>query len=168
MFRKLLVFILLVGYFAWPYFTAKKFSQAIIDRDSEAIKRMLDMDSIRESMVELMLQAAVQKANATAGANPVDPDVLKIQMRSVLNSPAVKEQFEKSMSADAFARMVATGSKKDSVYRNPSWRNPFTFTVQDPNSEARSVFKFRGIGWKLAGIEVPDAEIGRFLPPGMM
>jgi hypothetical protein len=64
------------------------------------------------------------------------------------------------------ASAAASGVTPSNV-RTEKWVGPTTFAVMEPGSEARAIFKFRGMGWKLAGLEVPAKEIRRFMPTGI-
>jgi hypothetical protein len=170
--RRLAFLALIAGYFLWPYHATKKFSQAVEAKDSETVASMIDADAFLESIKDLSVEAAMIKMEERMPAGGrVDKDAMRQQIRTMVDSPAFAAQMGKQFNAEALTRAMFAGEAQAKSmgmtspgWRNERWVNPVTFSAQDPHSEARAIFKFRGLGWKLAGIEVPAKELRRFMP----
>lgn len=161
--RWLLILALAAGYFLWPYQATRKFSEAIQAKDAETIKGMVDFDEMRESMMELMLETAMVAAEQR-GVSKAQIEGSREKVRSMLESGPMKRQLDQYLTPEALTRMLASGpgqQQNGSGFRNEKWISPIAFSVQDRDSDARAIFKFRGLGWKLCGLEVPKAELNR-------
>ena len=161
--RWLLVLALAVGYFLWPYHATKKFGQAVKERDAATIEKMVDVAAIRESLIELVIEAAVARAEQT---RPGSGNAMRAQLLKVTESSAFQKYMEQAMKPEALSKMMASGQTSakgsESMWRNEKWKSPIEFSVQDLTSEARAIFKFRGLGWKLCGIELPKSQLANF------
>jgi hypothetical protein len=172
--RRLIFLGLVVGYFLWPYHSVKKFAAAVEARDSETIASMIDAEAFVDSMKDLAVEAAVVAAESRANGARFDKDAMRAQLRSMMDSGPFAQMMGEQMKPETLTRMMfasansAANQGNNSAARTERWVNPVTFSVQEPGSEARAIFKFRGLGWKLAGVEVPAKEIRRFLPVGAM
>jgi len=130
---------------------------------------MIDAESLAGSLKDVMVEAALIQAEARMGDKARNSEALRQQMRNMINSPAVAAQLGSQLDAANLTQMMFAGDEKaqsmgivNPGWRNEKWVNPVTFSVQDPNSEARAVFKFRGLSWKLAALEIPTSELRRF------
>ena len=112
--------------------------------------------------MNLMIDAA-SKAGATRGAaQNVSPETMKKMFKAAMEDPAMKRQFKDKLSGKSLAQMINAGGKEYDT-RNPKWHSPVTFSVQDPKDESRLIFSFRGLGWKLTGLEVPESQMARMM-----
>ena len=148
------------GYFLWPYHATRKFGNAVKARDADAIRQMIDTAAVAESMVDLMVEATVARAQQV-GKNA---DAVRAQVLKVTKTPAFKKYMEQALSPEMLARSLASGhattAKGDeSIFRNEKWNSPLEFSVQDKESDGRAVFRFRGVGWKLCRLELPKSQI---------
>ena len=122
----------LAGYFLWPYHATRKFGNAVKQRDADAIKQMIDTAAVAESMVDLMVEATVTRAEQM-GKNA---DAVRAQMLRVTETPNFKKYMEQALSPEMLARSLASGSATaakgdESIFRNEKWNSPIEFSVQD-------------------------------------
>ena len=161
--RWFLFFAALGGYFLWPYHTARKLGNAIKQQDTETIKKMIDASALVDSMNDAVIEGVVAN-KARSGATA---EVVRARMIRQAERPGFKERVERTLTPDALATWLATSQPSAtgnaSVFKNEKWNSPIEFSVQDA-SGARAIFKFRGVGWKMCGIELSKSQIDNFVP----
>lgn len=161
--RRIVLVGLVVGYFLWPYHAVQKFAEAVEAKDKDTVAQMVDFDALRTSLLELGVEAAVARVEEQSPGKG-QGEKIRASVKAMMESPAMKQQLEKQISADAITQMFTAESGKSDgqTWRNKKWESPIAFSVQDPTSEARAIFRFKGLSWKLCSFEVPAAEMRRF------
>ena len=166
------VVVLLAGagwYFGSPWWTLYQVKQAAQRKDVEALIGYIDFDALRADLKAQMHDQARKEAAAEHG--PIDPEAESMADETVnaeVNPDTVRrflrEQFAAKPSAGAAP--AAGGDDKsgssaiDQIGKDIAVdRTAFdTFTVRgkDKPDGARLTFKLHGLGWKLAGLRLPD------------
>lgn len=165
--RRLGFLALVVAYFLWPYHSVKKFTAAVGANDSNTLASMIDADAFAESMKDLIADAAILAAEDRAGGRSFDKEAMRAKFRQSLESGPFASMIGEQLKPERMARQMlaakANGGGGDSISRTEKWVNPVTFAVYEPGTEGRAIFKFRGTGWKLAGVEMPQKELRRYM-----
>jgi hypothetical protein len=170
--RRLILLALIAGYFLWPYQQVKKFGQAVAARDTSTVAGMIDEVAFKESIKELVIEATVfMKEQSLPAGVRFDKAEERGRIHAQMKSSAFTSAFDHVLKPERIARMLFAGQDLSEAHgtgstpwRNEKWHSPVTFSVQDLNSDARVIFKFRGTGWKLAGFAIPAKDLGRFFP----
>jgi hypothetical protein len=165
--RWLFILALAAGYFIWPYHATRKFAEAVQAKDTATIEGMVDFDELRASLLNVAMEAAFAQAEQRMqGLSQAQKDAMREKLRSMMESGPMKKQIDQHLKPETLARMLASGpsqQRNGNGFRNEKWVSPIEFSVQDRDSEARAIFKFRGLGWKLCALEVPKSEMHRLM-----
>lgn len=166
--QRLGVILAVVGFFYSPYYCVRKFARALDQKDWNAVGNMMDPNALKKSMKELIVDAAVEirMMSAPAGAG-INRQLVRETIINTLERGDVERMLDNYLSAENLTGMLTAGAGNNGqfavVWRNEKWNYPWEFSVQDPQSTTRLKFQFRGYKWVLTGIDVPRAELQRFL-----
>ncbi|WP_260483687.1 DUF2939 domain-containing protein [Sphingomicrobium flavum] len=148
--------LVLVGawWFASPWWSLKGMKEAGDARDAAAFSEHIDFPALRadvkaETLAELKRQyggdGQIEMAAAEAMIGPA--------IDAALSEDGVKRMFDMAATADNMPFPTFQGDELPEIER----RGFGEFVVNQENGEPGLVFHRVGLGWKLAGIEVPEA-----------
>lgn len=159
-FRWLVFLALIAGYIAWPYYSTQKFEEAVKGGDAAALREMVDMEELRESLIRTNIEIAVHTAMKTPKWAKLGEAAARERARSVFDTPAIRKRLDESMKADGLVKMMISeqGGSADPVFGAKKWVSPVEFAAQEAKGESKFIFKLRGTGWKFCGSDIPPSE----------
>lgn len=152
---------LVIGWFAAsPYWTLRQVAAAAKANDAELVSSYVDYPALREDVktkLTARLIGATEKNDPTAALGRAMGMALMKPMVDAFVSPAGLKATFARMNPDEEAKggKSAAPAKKPRVER----LSLNSFRVGDPDQPGSGlVFKRRGLGWKLAGIDLPPEK----------
>jgi hypothetical protein len=157
----LLVVVLGVGwYFASPSYTLSQMKAAAQANDADALSSYIDYTALREDMkTELMarMMAEAQKDKSGFGALGVALGAAMIgPFVDAMTSPAGVRAMMLSNEANKSARKVPVTVDENPIIERRGLSEFIVKSKSEPNGGM--VFKRYGLGWKLAGIDLPPEK----------
>ena len=166
----LLLLVLLVGYWAWPFFGLRALAEAVQAGDVTAINEAIDYPGLRRSFTEQIIGAYLRitgrasqlGALAAVGASIVDPWVSQIvnpeNLAQLLRGGTVSSEL--GPVSFRFGNLPSTLNLAwDAWLSSEYWFNRFSIWLP-PGASQTSQFRVRmqllQWHWKITGIDLPE------------
>lgn len=166
----LLLFLVIAGYFAYPYYTLYRIDRALLDDDAQTLAELVDFSTIRGDIADEVTGDVLAKAGeakekrpiiggiADALAKRLAPGIVaekvdeKVTAEMVLNNPTVVEHRKKD---ESFVDFITYA-----FFTSPT---KFKVDLKDPekaNSPAVTTFmELNGYKWRAVAVELPPGAM---------
>jgi hypothetical protein len=153
-FVKLAIFIgLVLGYLRWPHYAVRKFAAAVNSGDTKTVASMVDLEAFRESTLRELTSGITHAQAKTSGYYAQEH--LRRNAQDYLKSDAGQRMVENHLHTDALLREIVGNAGQVLGWKKEGWEGPLSYSIQDPGSDTKYVFHFRGWhGWKLCALEM--------------
>jgi DUF2939 family protein len=108
------VFVLLIGYSAWPFASLYGLARAVETRDAAVIDRRVDFPSVRRNLIDQIMQTYLRLTGKTAANSLVGN--LAVAVAASIADPLV----EKLLTAENFVAVLTRGWPNEGAGERPS------------------------------------------------
>lgn len=173
----LAVLAFLVAYLASPILTVNAIVAAAKAGDEAALERMVDFPAFRDSLKDELTARLMAEAQADPDVRDsalgglgmmLAPMLVGGAVDALVNAPTIAAMVRTAETPDPIDAATATKPEPESedrdIRQSYAYRDLNTFVLgltdpDRPDEKLKLLFKRQGLfGWKLAGIDLPDAR----------
>ena len=151
-------------YFASPWYTLKQMRDAAESNDADALSAYVDFPALREDMKsEIMAQVMMEAEKDKSGVGPLGTAMATAMVGPMIDgfvSPAgLRAAFNanrKRQGADSKTKAASAFDISNDVEIERRGLEEFTVGSRT-RTNGKMVFKRRGLGWKLSGVDLPKS-----------